>query len=56
MRRKSLGLEDIVRTLRIYHDNVDEDENPPEGAASQKEVLQGLIQALDAPDPDAMQT
>lgn len=52
--RKSKSLKDIVQTLQIYHDNVDEDEPGPsdatdhsERAPSQKEILQGLIIFLD---------
>lgn len=56
LRRKSEGLDDIVKTLRIYYDNVDQDENLPEDSVSQRDILQGLIQALEPSDPDAMQT
>jgi len=49
--RKNLSLQDILRTLRTYHDNVDDE--PPlatdgaDRAPSQKEILEGLIAALD---------
>jgi beta-catenin-like protein 1 len=56
MSRKSQSMEDIVKTLQIYHDNVDDDseatastamevdgEEPP---PSQRDILRGLIYAL----------
>ncbi|EPQ59414.1 DUF1716-domain-containing protein [Gloeophyllum trabeum ATCC 11539] len=52
--RKNKSLKDIVRTLGIYHDNVDEEEVPPEEAndpnraPSQKEILKALIAFLDS--------
>lgn len=53
--RKSKSLKDIVHTLQIYHDNVDEDQHGPSGSAdisehapSQKEILQNLIAFLDS--------
>lgn len=51
-------MEDIVKTLQIYHDNVDEEPSTStamdvdgEDAAppTQREILQGLIQALGGP-------
>lgn len=51
LERKSKSLQDIVRTLTVYRDNVDEDtsmaalsdsERPP----SQQEILQYLIDFL----------
>ncbi|KAJ7700142.1 Catenin-beta-like protein [Mycena rosella] len=53
--RKSLSMQDIIQTLRMFYDNVDDEpEPPPEAAAgsddrapSQKEILAGLIAALD---------
>ena len=48
MDRRSQSLRDIVDTLRIYHDNVDDDATAKEaGAPSQKDILQSLIDALD---------
>jgi beta-catenin-like protein 1 len=54
--RKTKSLKDIVHTLRIYRDNVDEDEqtysaDAEDGSArapSQKEILQHLIDFLDS--------
>lgn len=48
--RKNQSLQDIVKTLRIYHANVEEEPNATteEGVPSQKEILQGLISALDS--------
>lgn len=47
--RRDKSLKDIVKTLQIYHDNVDEDDSArSEGDASQKEILQHLIAFLDA--------
>lgn len=57
--RKNQSLQDIVKTLRIYHDSVDADQQNPstlEGSdesPSQKEILQGLIAALETPNADA---
>jgi beta-catenin-like protein 1 len=52
--RKSLSIQDIIQTLRMFYDNVDDEpERPPatggpeERAPSQKEILAGLIAALD---------
>ena len=47
--RKSQTFKDIVKTLRIYHDNVDEDEGMvvSDGALSQREILQNLIAFLE---------
>ncbi|ESK96043.1 duf1716 domain protein [Moniliophthora roreri MCA 2997] len=48
MDRRNQSLRDIVETLRIYHDNVDEDENAKEdGVPSQKDILRNLVEALD---------
>ena len=47
--RKSKSLSDIVSTLKTYRDNVDEDVSSlKEGDLSQKEILQHLIDFLDA--------
>ncbi|KAL0949510.1 hypothetical protein HGRIS_009562 [Hohenbuehelia grisea] len=50
--RKNLSVRDIVNTLRIFYENVDEEPNAdgndgPERSLSQKEILYGLISALD---------
>jgi beta-catenin-like protein 1 len=50
--RKTKSLKDIVNTLQIYRDNVDEDEktltvHDSERAPSQKEILRHLIDFLD---------
>ncbi|KAJ3484557.1 hypothetical protein NLI96_g5564 [Meripilus lineatus] len=47
--RRDKSLKDIVKTLQIYHDNVDEDDTAAEsGSLSQKEILSNLIVFLDA--------
>lgn len=54
--RKTKSLKDIVRTLQIYRDNVDEDVRTNsahkgddlERAPSQREILQHLIDFLDS--------
>ncbi|TBU40110.1 Catenin-beta-like protein [Dichomitus squalens] len=47
--RKNQSLKDIVKTLQIYHDNVDEDDTTNTGdAPSQREILRNLIVFLDA--------
>lgn len=49
--RKSQSLHDIVQTLRIFHANVDDiSQDGPQDAPSQKEILHGLIAALDTSD------
>ncbi|KAJ7498873.1 Catenin-beta-like protein [Mycena latifolia] len=52
--RKSLSMQDIIQTLRMFYDNVDDAPEPPpatggseDRAPSQKEILAGLIAALD---------
>ncbi|KIY74135.1 DUF1716-domain-containing protein [Cylindrobasidium torrendii FP15055 ss-10] len=45
--RKSQTLDDVVKTLQVYHDNVDEaEEELPEGGMTRKSILEGLIGAL----------
>jgi beta-catenin-like protein 1 len=54
--RKTKSLKDVVHTLQIYRDNVDEGERTssadtgegPERAPSQREILQHLIDFLDS--------
>ena len=46
--RKSKSLKDIVRTLQVYHDNVEEGEGDEDGGAMQKEILRNLIAFLDS--------
>ncbi|KAG7449155.1 DUF1716-domain-containing protein [Guyanagaster necrorhizus] len=48
--RKNQGLENIVETLRLYHDNVDngQGESDEDQGPSRKEILEGLIGALDS--------
>ena len=47
--RKNQTFKDIVQTLQIYHDNVDENEGANTGdAPSQREILRNLIAFLDA--------
>ncbi|KZT19261.1 DUF1716-domain-containing protein [Neolentinus lepideus HHB14362 ss-1] len=54
LERKNKSLKGIVRTLEIYHDNVDEEDVPPEEvdnpnrAPSQKEILIALIAFLNS--------
>jgi beta-catenin-like protein 1 len=49
--RKNQSLHDIVQTLRIFHANVDDiSQEESSDAPSQKEILQGLIAALDTED------
>lgn len=46
--RKNQSLHDIVVTLRIYHENVDEAVQPSsDEGPSQREILEGLISALE---------
>ena len=49
--RKNQSLVDIVQTLRIYHDNIDDEPKNKEDAVHEpaplKEILQNLINALD---------
>jgi beta-catenin-like protein 1 len=45
--RRSKSLGDLIKTLQVYRDNVDDTEQVPEGAVSQKEILQGLIAFLE---------
>ena len=43
------SLKDIVKTLQVYRDNVDEETSPKDGdEPSQKEILQYLIDFLDS--------
>ena len=44
--RKNMSLQDLVKTLRIHHDNVDEPEPTGESAFSQKDILQNLMTFL----------
>ncbi|TBU32778.1 Catenin-beta-like protein [Dichomitus squalens] len=47
--RKNQSFKDIVKTLEIYHDNVDEDDAANTGdAPSQREILRNLMAFLDA--------
>jgi len=46
--RKSQSLSNIVDTLRIYYDNIDEPEDTTQ-VPSQKDILAGLIASLDPP-------
>lgn len=45
--RRDRSLKDIVKTLEVYRDNVDEPE-PVSDEPSQKEILQHLINFLEA--------
>ncbi|KAI0921129.1 hypothetical protein AcW2_006206 [Taiwanofungus camphoratus] len=48
LNRRSKALQDIVSTLRMYYDNVDEDQlSGQEGVSSRKEILQNLIAFLE---------
>jgi len=44
--RKNKSLQDLVKTLRVYHDNVDEPEPTDESILSKKEILQNLMAFL----------
>ena len=47
--RKSQSFQDVVKTLQIYRDNVDDDgTTSPDGEPSQREILHNLIAFLDA--------
>lgn len=49
--RKNQSFKDLVNTLQIYHDNVDEEPNADgnaDGALSQREILRNLIAFLEA--------
>jgi len=47
MSRRDRSLQDIAKTLQIYHDNVDEADTPADDSApSQKEILQHLMDFL----------
>ncbi|KAH9943447.1 Catenin-beta-like protein [Epithele typhae] len=46
--RKNQTFKDIVKTLRIYYDNVDDDNASVDGSLSQRDILQNLIAFLDA--------
>lgn len=49
LRRRDKSLKDIVKTLEVYRDNVDEDPSAKDSdEPSQKEILQHLIDFLDA--------
>ncbi|PCH41028.1 DUF1716-domain-containing protein [Wolfiporia cocos MD-104 SS10] len=47
--RRSRSLKDIISTLQIYHDNIDEEEQtaPDDGSPSRKEILRNLIAFLE---------
>jgi len=45
--RRNQTLQDILQTLRIYHDHIDNNDGG-EATVSQKNVLDGLISALDS--------
>ncbi|KAG6828403.1 hypothetical protein H0H92_008145 [Tricholoma furcatifolium] len=53
LQRQNQSLKNIVQTLRIFHENVDDPIQPPptdevgDHSPSQKEILEGLIAALD---------
>ena len=49
LNRRNRSLKDIIGTLQIYHDNVDEDEGtaPDDGSPSRKEILRNLIAFLE---------
>jgi beta-catenin-like protein 1 len=53
--RKSQSLNDVIRTLRVFHENIDvvpdvSMSGDSHRTPSQKEVLEGLIAALDTSD------
>jgi len=44
--RRNRSLQDLVKTLQIHHDNVDEPESTDESTFSQKDILQNLMSFL----------
>ncbi|KAI1795224.1 Catenin-beta-like protein [Ganoderma leucocontextum] len=48
LERKNQSFKDVVKTLQIYHDNVDDNTANAEGAPSQREILHNLIAFMDA--------
>ncbi|KAF9780181.1 Catenin-beta-like protein [Thelephora terrestris] len=46
LNRKNKSFHDLVKTLQIYHDNVDEPEPTDESTLSQKDILQNLMAFL----------
>lgn len=49
LNRKNKSLQDLVKSLQIYHDNVDEPEPTDESTLSQKDILQNLMAFLSGP-------
>lgn len=49
LNRKNQSLKDIVKTLEVYHDNVDDDTDAVGEELTRKEILQGLISSLSEP-------
>lgn len=51
LKRKNQTLEDVVKVLRVFRDNVDEDESAAaeveDASPPQKEILSGLIAFLE---------
>ena len=47
--RRDKSLKDVVKTLEVYRDNVDEDDAtaPDDGSPSRKEILRNLIAFLE---------
>ena len=49
--RKNQSVKDIVTTLRIFRDNLDDaDDSSSDEGPSQRVILEGLIDALDRPE------
>lgn len=50
LNRRNRSLKDIVSTLQIYHDNVEEDDAnaQSDGSPSRREILRNLIAFLEA--------
>jgi len=48
LNRKDQGLQSIVQTLQIYHDNAIEHDDPTNEEPLQKQILSSLIEALDS--------
>jgi len=44
--RKNSSLQDLVKTLQVYHDSVDEPELTDESTLSRKDILQNLMAFL----------
>lgn len=46
LNRKNKSLQDLVKTLQVYHDNADEPEPADESTLSRRDILQNLMAFL----------